>query len=441
MSELGPPNYRPTSPAGPPPAGYIAPGAQIPAQRAYPGPQGPWPPAPPGRSAPQKPQREHNPVGAFLFLLVLALVATVAMAYGPAVGGISGFSLLADPAGGDEAVAPAPAVAPAGPLRGASVTALSNEVSPALVNVNVELGLQDAAGAGTGIVLSSTGEVLTNNHVINGATSIRVTDVGNGRSYPASVVGYDRAHDVAVLQLRGASGLRTAALGNSDTVAVGDPIAAIGNAGGVGGTPKTSPGQVVALGRSIATRDELSSSVERLSGLIEVAADVEPGDSGGPLVNASGQVIGMDTAASVNFRYQTPGGKGFAIPINQAIGVVHQIRSGAASGVVHIGPSSMLGVSVLSAAADALPSTALDGGDSAQGVPVAQVMSGSPAEQAGLAQGDTIMSFDGQRIDSADTLTSLVGQRHPGDQVRMVWLSTDGQQHDATVVLAAGPPS
>src|SRR5262249_58525303 len=131
---------------------------------------------------------------------------------------------------------------------------IAAKVSGALVDINVTFAYQ-GAGAGTGIVVSSSGEVLTNNHVINGATRITATDVGNGRTYDATVVGYDPSHDIAVLQLKGASGLATATLGNSSKLSVGDPVVGVGNAGGVGGTPSSAGGKVTALDRWITPPD------------------------------------------------------------------------------------------------------------------------------------------------------------------------------------------
>lgn len=211
------------------------------------------------------------------------------------------------------------------------LSALAAKVGPALVHVNVRLDDQNAQAAGTGIVLSSSGAVLTNNHVISGATSISVTDVGNGQTYPATVVGSDRSHDIAVLQLQGASGLQTASIGDSSTVAVGDEIAAIGNAGGRGGTPSIAAGTVSALDQTITVRDDTTGSARRLTGLIQVTAQLQPGYSGGPLVNTAGQVIGVNTAASTGFRSQSSGGEGFAIPINDAIAISRQIGAGIAS--------------------------------------------------------------------------------------------------------------
>ncbi len=240
----------------------------------------------------------------------------------------------------------------AGTVTAASKTALStsqiaSRVDPALVDVVSTDGYQGATSAGTGIVLSSNGEVLTNNHVVNGATSIKVTDIGNGKTYTATVVGYDASHDVAVIQLQGASGLTTANLGNSSTVQTGDNVTALGNAEGKGGTPSVAPGTVTALNQSITASDELSSVSEQLTGLIETNAPIQPGDSGGSLVNAYGQVIGMDTAAGSNDQSQgqsSTATQAYAIPINEAVSIAKQIESGTTSADVHIGATAFLGL-------------------------------------------------------------------------------------------------
>jgi len=179
-----------------------------------------------------------------------------------------------------------------------SVAQVEAKVDPAIVDIVSTLDYGAGEAAGTGIVLTSSGEVLTNNHVVEGATSIRVTDVGNGKTYTATVVGYDLSYDVAVVQLKGASGLKVASFGDSSKVALGESVVALGNAGGAGGTPSVATGTVTALGQSISAYDEATGSSEQLTGLIETDAGIQAGDSGGPLVDMSGQVIGMDTAAS-----------------------------------------------------------------------------------------------------------------------------------------------
>ena len=299
--------------------------------------------------------------------------------------------------------------------------------------MNTNLGYQDASAAGTGIVLTSSGEVLTNNHVIRGATTIRVTDVGNGRTYPATVVGYNVSEDIAVLKLKGASHLSTVSIGDSSRVKVGDAVAAIGNAGGVGGTPAATSGKVTGLGRSITASDGQGSS-ERLTGLIETDATLEPGDSGGPLVDSAGRVIGIDTAASGGFRLQFGGGSagGFAIPIDRAISLARQIEAGHSSATTHIGPSPLVGVG--------LQPYEPYYGVTGSGALVSGVLPSSPADRAGLVVGDVITAVDGKALASPTALTSLLLRKAPGDAVRLTWLDQAGNTNRATVRLASGPP-
>jgi S1-C subfamily serine protease len=327
------------------------------------------------------------------------------------------------------------------PGTAAALTAsqIASHVDPGLVDVVSTLGYQQSEAAGTGLVLTPSGEVLTNNHVIEGATSITVTDVGSGRSYQATVVGYDQSKDIAVLQLQGASGLQTVSLGNSDTAAIGQAVVGIGNAGGAGGTPSVASGQITALGQSITASDAGSGTSEQLTGLIEDNADIQPGDSGGPLVNTAGQVIGIDTAASTatGFQFQTQQSQAtqaFAIPINEALSIAHQIMASDASSTVHIGSTGFLGVEVMSA------SNAADQGIQAgSGAVVAGVLPGSAAEGAGITAGDVITSVDGQSVSSPSALQSAMEQHHAGDTVTLGWTDQSGQSHSATVTLAAGP--
>ena len=199
-------------------------------------------------------------------------------------------------------------------------------------------------------MLSSNGVILTNNHVIDGATSISVTDIGNDKTYTASVVGYDRTKDIAVLQLHNASGLQTATLGNSSNASVGEDVVGVGNAGGTGGTPSAAGGTVTALNQSITASDDGDGTSEQLSGLIETNADIQPGDSGGALVDTSGNVLGIDTAASAGFSFQSndqsSGTQGFAIPINTALSLAKSIEAGSGSSTVHIGETAFLGVEI-----------------------------------------------------------------------------------------------
>src|SRR5262245_13650545 len=175
----------------------------------------------------------------------------------------------------------------------AARTAPIAKVDAGVVDVNTQLAYAGGAAAGTGIVVSASGEVLTNNHVIRGATTIRVRNVADGRTYAATVAGYSVPADVALLKLKGAAGLTTARIGNSATVRPGQRVSAVGNTGGVGGSPRVSNGQVTALRQTITVTDDRGSST-RLTGLIKTSVPLQPGDSGGPLLDGAGRVIGIN---------------------------------------------------------------------------------------------------------------------------------------------------
>jgi serine protease Do len=321
------------------------------------------------------------------------------------------------------AVALVAPLAPATAAPGDPVSAVS-VVQPAVARVDTRVDYQQAYGIGTGIVLSPNGEVLTNYHVVQGANAVTATV--NGQSYPADLVGYDRQHDVALLQLRGADSLPTATIGDSNALAPGDPVVALGNAQGSNAPLTQEVGTVTAFGRTVNAEDELTGSSDEINGLFEFAAPVRAGDSGGPVINGAGQVVGMTTAASVNFR-MGPGGKGFAIPINDAVAVAGQIRSRTPSGSVHVGAPTMLGVGVRSAPRR--------GG----GVIIQDVMRGGPAEAAGLVPGDLLTTLDGTAMDSARTLTLVLDRHYPGDVIDLAWQDASGTQRTGKATLAAGP--
>jgi serine protease Do len=315
----------------------------------------------------------------------------------------------------------APATSAAAP---ADIAAAAAAVEPAVVQVTTKIDYQQAIGTGTGMVIDPGGVVLTNYHVVAGANTI--TGTVGGRDYPIDLVGYDRKNDIAVLQLRGAGGLPAAPIGDSGQVVVGEPTVGLGNARGVGAPLTHETGPVTALNRTVNAEDALTGSSEEVNGLIEVAADVRPGDSGGPLVNGAGQVIGVVTAASVNFQ-MGPAGKGFAIPINDAMAVANQIRSGAPSASIHIGQPTLLGVGV--------GTQARNGG----GIIVRDVMLGGPAAQAGLAVGDVLTNLDGTALDSATTLTYVLDRHYPGDVVDLTWIDRSGQERTGKATLVSGP--
>ncbi len=309
---------------------------------------------------------------------------------------------------------------PAPPL---DPSAMVGQVGPQVVNINTQFGYSNAIGAGTGIIIDPGGVVLTNNHVISAATDISVFAIGNGQTYAADVIGYDRTQDVAVLQLRGGGGLPTAAIGGG--VAVGQPVVALGNAGGQGGTPSAVAGHVLALNQSVSATDTLTGAAENLGGLIQADTAIRPGDSGGPLVNNGGQVVGMNTAATDS--YKMSGGQGFAIPISTALGVAGAIRAGAGSNTVHIGPTAFIGLGVVE--------------HSGSGARVERVVGSGPAAAAGIAAGDVIFSVDGVSITGPTSMTDVLVPHHPGDNVTLSWHSTSGGDRTQTITLADGPPA
>jgi S1-C subfamily serine protease len=325
-------------------------------------------------------------------------------------------------------------------------SSIASKVDPGLVDIDGVLGYQDDEDAGTGMVLTSNGLILTNNHVIEGATSLSVTDIGNGKTYSASVVGYDRDKDIAVIQLANASGLTTANLGNSSNVSVGQAIVGVGNAGGTGGTPSYAGGTVTALNQSITASDEGDDTSEQLTGLIETNANIQPGDSGGPLVNTSGQILGIDTAASDTYTFQGGGGsgdQGYTIPINTALSIAHEIEASDSSSTVHVGSTPFLGVQVATDASSSGGEFGFGGGGSTQTAPgalIEETVTSGPAQEAGLTEGDLITGVDGTSVSSPTALTNALLQYKAGDSVTIAYTDTSGNSHTATVKLSSGPP-
>ena len=308
---------------------------------------------------------------------------------------------------------------------GATSAAIAN-VEKGVVDINTKLGYQSATAAGTGLVITSNGEVLTNNHVIQDATTISATVVTTGKTYSVKVLGEDPSADVALIQLQGASGLPTVPLGNSSSVHTGDAVTALGNAGGVGGMPSVVTGQVLATGQSITASDVGGANAEHLTDLIEMNAPIQEGDSGGPVVDSAGKVIGMNTAASTSGRFQVAANTAFAIPINDALTVVHQIENGQESSTVHLGLPGFLGVEV-------------NPQGTASGALISGVVSGSAASKAGIQSGDVITGVNGHQVSQASDLTTLLQTHHPGDKVSITWQDQSGASHTATVTLGTGP--
>ena len=369
---------------------------------------------------------------------------------------LAGFLVIATAAGiewgaargGSVAIVPAPsASAPAVPgstSTGAnlgSTDAIAAAVTPGVVDVNTfarssysgASSNSEPLGAGTGMILTSSGEVLTNNHVIEGATSIRVTIPGSGAVYSAIVVGADPTHDVALIQLKGASGLTPVTLGASSDLRVGERVVAIGNAFGRGGTPSISSGTVAALDRTITAGGGIGGQ-ERLHGVIQLDATISPGESGGPLADPSGQVVGMITAGQRSVG-STISHTSFAITMDTATTIVDAIRSGQASSSIVLGPRGFLGVQVSDLSARTASQVGLQ---ISLGALVVEVVPGTPADQAGIPQYAAIVAIDGQKVSSAGSLGSALFDKKPGDIVRVTWTDVSGT-HVSSVTLIEGP--
>jgi S1-C subfamily serine protease len=326
-----------------------------------------------------------------------------------------------------------------------NATALATKVDPGIVDIDSDLGYSEATAEGTGMVISSTGLVLTNNHVIDESTAVSATLVTSGKKYTAKVIGYDATDDVALLQLVGASGLKTIPLSDSSKAKVGEAVLGLGNAGGRGGLPSTAQGTIQALNQSIEASDSGAGTTEKLHGMIETNAPIEEGDSGGPLVNGSGEVVGMDTAAnSAADGANSAATTGFAIPINTAMSIAANIKAGKSSTTVHIGLAGFMGVNVADAST---PSDCQSGGDGfggfsggfsspvSSGALICQVYPGAPAAKAGLADGDVITSLNGQTVGTADALTNLMASASPDSKLPITYVDQYGTKHNTTVTL------
>src|SRR6266849_3782528 len=261
------------------------------------------------------------------------------------------------------------------------------------------------AASGTGMIITSSGEVLTHNHVVDQSISISVTIAGHAGSYKAHVIGVSPTADVALIQIEGVSGL--------PTVKVGDPVVALGNALGQGGTPALTQGQVTAVDQTI-TASEGSGRSETLTGMIQSDAGISPGDSGGALVNSAGQVIGMITAGEAQGFRTTVSPIGYAVNTNSALTVVNEIRAGQASADVIIGPVGYIGVQIR----DLNPQRAAQAGLSiTSGALVWAVQAGSPAEQAGMTRLSVITKIGSTSVDSSASLGNALHAYKPGANV------------------------
>jgi S1-C subfamily serine protease len=283
-----------------------------------------------------------------------------------------------------------------------------------LIDATLDASTQSS---GTGMILNAGGQVLTNYHVVRSSISVTVTVVASQRRYTATLIGRDALHDVALLQLDGATGMPTITP-DSDAVAVGDPVVAAGNAAGQGYLSAFA-GRILGTDRSIRVRGASASDPEEnLSGLLETDAHAEPGDSGGPLFDAEAEVLGMTTAGS------SAGSQGaaYAVPIANALAVVGKIRAGDETDGVVVGPKSSLGVNAVE--------------DAGKGVRVTKVITGTAASRAGLKVGDYITSVAGQQVSTLAALLGALDTVQPGQTISVQW-TRDGAAESSQVALDA----
>jgi S1-C subfamily serine protease len=440
-----PPPATPLGPAGGEPTGEM----RAPTQPVPPVPPG-WgavPPPPPasastgvpiwGPIGPTPPNEDARPVRRGSPGWLWAVVAVAAALVGALIGG--GIVAASNDNGGSTTVREISA----GPalLNGtANIQAVIAKVLPAVVSIDATSPQPASQGVfggslggsggvqedqGTGMIITSNGEVVTNNHVISGATNITVTLYGKTTAMPATLIDTDPSNDVALLQINGASNLPTVAYGNSDNVQVGDGVVAIGNALGLSaGSPTVTQGIISARGRTVQAGDPTGNNTETLTNMFQTDAAINPGNSGGPLVDSSGRVIGMNTAVAANSTGTSQAQNiGFAIPSNKIENLLPALRN-KSIGAQSTSGTAFLGVSLetltpqLRSQYNFVPN---------QGAVVLQVVTGSPADVAGLQQADVITSFNGQAVTSADQLGQAVRSGKPGQSVRIGFYRGEAQ--------------
>ena len=388
-----------------------------------PPPAGPEPQA--AASKPPKKRRKHS--GGRIARSAVALVLAAAMGFaggfvGARVGNAGNKVVIQQVERTDSGAASGTAVA----SGGMTTSQVSEMVSPSVVVITTEQVVysqwswygqnQVESGAGSGVIISSDGYILTCAHVVSGASQITVT-IGD-TDYTATVVGEDDTSDVAVLKID-ATGLTPATVGDSDSLSVGDSVLAVGNPlGELGGT--VTSGIVSALNRSVTIQG--TSSTNTMS-LIQMDASVSPGNSGGGLFNMNGELIGLVNAKSSSSDAE---GLGFAIPINDAIQVAQDLlENGYVSGRPYMGITYI-------AVTDAQTAAQLN--VNAYGVYVVDVVQGGPADKAGLKAGDRIVSIDGTEIAQKDDLGTLMQQHTAGDTLSIT-VARDGQMQTVSLTL------
>ena len=299
------------------------------------------------------------------------------------------------------------------------VAAVADFVAPSVVTISadVEGPLGEGGSIGTGVITTADGEILTNAHVVRGATEIRVRLAGESEPRPATLLAADPGNDLALLRIAG-DDFVPARFAEPSTTRIGDEVVAIGFALDLDGDPSVTLGIVSALNRTIQT---VSGA---LDGLIQTDAAISSGNSGGPLVNAAGEVVGINTAVARGDATIAASNIGFAISVGEALPVVEALREQAA-GIAR--DEGYLGVGLD------------DRRDGGQGAIIVQVDEGTPAAMAGIVEGDIVIAIDGAAIDGAAGLVAAVRDQEPGD-VLVIELIRDNEPIEIDVTLADRPP-
>jgi S1-C subfamily serine protease len=302
-------------------------------------------------------------------------------------------------------------------------------VEPAVVSIDTTVAASGSGntgglveGAGSGMIITPGGEVLTNNHVVAGATTVTVTLFGQTTARTAHVIGTDPAKDLALVQIDGAANLPTVVLGNSDDAVVGDAVLTIGNALALAGGPTVTQGIISAKGRSLDAQSDVTGLSEHLTGLLQTDAAINPGNSGGPLVDAQGQVIGMNTAVAESGSGNAPAQNvNLAIPINSVRSELDSLSRGGPGGPnggvapAKRGPArAFLGVVAETVTPDLVQADHLA---VTSGALVIGLSSGGPAERAGIQVGDVIVELGGLPVNSVTDLSTALGHHAPGQTV------------------------
>ncbi len=289
-----------------------------------------------------------------------------------------------------------------------------DHIAPSVVTISADM--DGGQSVGTGVIVSSDGEILTNGHVVNGATQIRVRLAGETEPREARLLATDPGNDLALLRMSG-DGFDAAVFADPDSIRLGDEVVAIGFALGLDGDPSVTLGIISALDRTIGTEGAF------LDGLIQTDAAISSGNSGGPLVNARGEVVGINTAVARDTATSAATNIGFAISVKEALPVIEELRAQSGGDPRAEG---YLGVELD------------DRRDGGQGAVVTSVQDGTPAAAAGVESGDLVVAADGAAIDGATGLIAAIRDLQPGDSTTIT-VMRDGTRIDLTVTLTVRP--